>query len=69
MKRIPIDECIVGRKYHVQCGIWDMKNVIYCGPKKRGSRTYHAFTTGASVEAFDKSWNIVAAKSKLKVYE
>ena len=67
-KCIPVTECVIGEKYHVICGIWDLIDVIYCGTLEKGSRTCYAFTTGDSVDSFDKSWNIVATKSKLRVY-
>lgn len=67
-KRISLTECVVGEKYHVVCGIWDFTDVIYCGTQERGSRTYYAFTTGNSVDAFEKSWNVVSTRNRLRVY-
>lgn len=64
-KRVNPEDCIIGELYHVQCGIWNA-HVIYCG-HCHSAREY-TFTFGPDESSWINNFNIVACKSRLKVY-
>ena len=67
MKRIKnLENLKIGNTYYVICGIWQGKT-IYCGNVH--SIKEYTFTFGNCVDDWKNSFNIVARKSKLKVYE
>ncbi|MBO4857891.1 MAG: hypothetical protein J5527_05205 [Treponema sp.] len=65
-KRIySFDSLEIGKSYYVVSGIWS-GNLLYCGhvhsPKE------FTFTFGNSVDSWVNNFNIVACKSRLKIF-
>lgn len=66
LKRINIDNCVVGNKYFVQIGTWEA-DVSFVGSFYTGRRKFYRFTFG-SADNWVNQFNFVGTKSKFKVF-
>lgn len=71
MKRVKVENLVVGKMYRVDCKgcLFFSHRVIYCGTVKHGSRVEYRFTHGDTVEDWPHSINLVAPKSRISIYE
>ena len=66
MKRInDLSKLAIGTKYRVECDIWKA-DLIYCGHVH--SDKDYTFTFGETVDSWRQNFNVVAPKSRLKIY-
>lgn len=66
LKRINIDDCVVGNEYYVQIGIWQ-GNVSFVGSYLKGRRKFYRFTFGPA-DNWVNQFNFKGPKSKYKVF-
>lgn len=64
--KVNVENLIVGNVYYVECGLWT-GNVVYVGSFLDGKRLKYRFTFG-SLFNWQNQFNIVACKSKLKIF-
>lgn len=71
MKRVKVEDLVVGKKYRVDVkdSVFFSHRVMYCGTQKHGSRVKYCFTYGDTVEDWPHSINLVVSKSCISIYD
>lgn len=67
MKRVSVDNLVVGKEYYTECGIW-CGTTTYVGSFNVGKRIKYRFTYG-SADKWQNQFGHFATKSQIKVYE